>query len=166
MKFKILVLTALFSFPASAQDFQAADHIDIKTCSIGGGSSVASCVEEQVSSCRVQANQRADGYFAERACSDVAFEQADGLLNAFYGRAMQTAEEYERGQGLALGTMHSKYLRDSQRAWIDVRDATCELHVTFPDYNSGRDSVVAECKARVTMRRIEELQFEIGEYLD
>ena len=101
-------------------------------------------------------------------CQGKAFEQADLLLNDFYLLAALKTKILERDVD-NLGPKpkgHEELLRKSQRTWLEVRDTTCELFVTYGFIISGRTSVVDECKARLTMQRIADLQREIGSYLE
>ena len=95
-----------------------------------------------------------------------AFRQSDALLNSYYQRlvpAVRQAADQLVGSAYEL---NGNPLRESQRAWLAVRDTTCNLNVLYAATGSGRDSHIAGCKARLTMQRIGNLDSELDHFLE
>jgi uncharacterized protein YecT (DUF1311 family) len=145
------------AFPGLALAFEANDQIDMAACNS------AQCVEDQILAC-AEVGDAGDGYRSWRICAMVAFEQSDLLLNEFYEHILEVTKDVEQSLSESAYTGQEVLLRRSQRAWLEVRDSTCELNVLYGAIMSGYDSVVDQCKARLTMQRIGDLQNEIGHY--
>jgi len=158
---KIIVFAMVaLNIPVNASAFETSKHIQMDGCTS------AACVDERVKSCVAAAEAEGDAYLSSRWCSNVAFEQADELLNAFYQDAMKKTISIALEMSVTPMNGHEDLLRQSQRAWLEVRDTTCELNVLYGFIGSGADTVIAQFKARMTMQRIGDLNTEIGRYLN
>ena len=177
----ILRVFAILTFvitPFYANAFEAENHIDLFQCERDLHNSpwltpswLSQCLEENIDVCRnaaVEAEARGEAYayHEARLCDHVAFEQADRILNAFYRRVISEAQRIERYEANAYNTGLEELVRESQRAWLAVRDSTCELDVTFGAIGAGLESVIAGCKARMTMQRVGDFYYEVGDYLN
>lgn len=163
----LIAAAAILSFFArNASAFEAEQYIDLTACQADDASSLAMCMSKQIVACTVAAQKVEDYPWPERACDDLAFDQADQMLNDFYQLALQKTKVIEEGMSGSPYTGQEALLRKSQRAWLDVRDTTCELNVTYGAIGSGSDTAIAACNARLTMQRIDDLQAEIGRYLE
>jgi len=153
------IVSILFALgiPSIAPAFEASNFIDMESCSS------TQCVEDQILAC-ANVGDAGDGYRSWRVCSMVAFEQSDLLLNEDYKQILEVTKDVEQSLSGTAYTGQEVLLRKSQRAWLEVRDATCELDVLYGAIHSGYDSVVDKCKARLAMQRIGDLQNEIGHY--
>lgn len=125
------------------------------------------CAAIQFDECMYAAENHDLHYEAHRASCDFAFsEQADIVLNDFYQLALLKTKIIEREYAGTVYTGQEDLLRKSQRAWLEVRDSTCELGVLYGAVYRGYDAAVKRCLGRLTIRRIGDLQNEIGAYLD
>jgi len=164
----LLTFTALaFTFSTALlaqQVLNAKEFIHLEECfDTTGSSELGACVDRQVELCwyatggiNVTSGQ----------CKSEAYRQADNLLNQYYQQlvpAMRSAANQWVGSGYEI---EGNPLRESQRAWLTVRDTTCNLAVLYGAVMSGRDSTIDGCKARLTMQRIGDLSVELGFYLD
>ena len=84
---------------------------------------------------------------AMNECAHADYLAADEALNTEYRRARAALDE-------SAGTA----LRDAQRAWIAFRDKACEVEGAQYDGGSIQPMVVAECLARLTWRRVDDLR--------
>ena len=85
---------------------------------------------------------RTDELYEPKLAQD-SYEQADGILNAHY-QALQGA----------LSDSRRSELTDAQLAWIEYRDRQCEYEAKYAQV----DIQAAQCKARLSEQRTDELQ--------
>jgi uncharacterized protein YecT (DUF1311 family) len=105
---------------------------------------LASGVQPQAVSCVNPATQ-----IDMTQCAWADFEAADGELNWIYGAVIAAA----RNGGF------EDEIRAAQRAWIGFRDAACEAEAAPYDGGSIQPMIEARCLERVTLARIEDLQY-------
>lgn len=152
------VFTALTAQTASAMDAHenlTLDHCeptaaDFETCSI---SQLDACLEAEPVG------------LLGRACQNVFGSEADETLNQFYKEAVHAAKNVEKQFRGTAWQGQEELLRKSQRAWVKMRDTTCLLSGQFGAVNSGADADIAECAGRLSIRRVADLQKEIGQYM-
>ena len=164
----LIAATAMLSlFASNASAFDAGQYIKLTACHAEGTSSLAMCMTEQIGACSVAAQEVGveDSPWPERACENLAFDQADEMLNEFYQLALQKTKILEEGMTGSPYTGQEALLRESQRAWLEVRDTTCELSVTYGAIDSGRDTAIAGCKARLTIQSEDNIQTKIDTFL-
>lgn len=93
-------------------------------------------------------------------CAYVEQERADKELNTVYAEAIARAKTQDADYA-DLGPNYvgaEKALRQSQRAWIQNRDAFCSgTAITF-EGGSIQPLIIATCLAQLTRSRIEELK--------
>ena len=90
-------------------------------------------------------------------CAAEDWQAADGLLNEAYGKAMKFMKAIDADlpaadQGAALN------LRNSQRAWIEFRDAACAAEGYLMYGGSAAPLRIYGCMTRLTAARTAELQ--------
>jgi uncharacterized protein YecT (DUF1311 family) len=157
----------LFCLPFSAAAFEASEHLNMSVCEVPQGIGISACVSKQIHGCMNAAEGEGESsYVYQKSCGPAAFDQADRLLNSFYQAAIQSAKRVELGFKGSAYSGQEELLRESQRAWLGVRDMTCELAVSFGATMSGSDAYISGCQARLTMQRIEDLKYEIGGYVE
>ncbi|WP_170426373.1 lysozyme inhibitor LprI family protein [Ruegeria arenilitoris] len=163
---KKLVLSAILSLSSFgvAQAFEAEDYLHLHSCSY---EDLEQCAEAQLNECMYAAEGYDLHFQAHRAsCAHAFSEQADVVLNDFYQLVLLKTKIIERELGDTAYIGQEKLLRNSQRAWLEVRDTTCELNVLYGAIYRGYDTAVVGCLGRMTVRRVADLQNEIGSYLD
>jgi uncharacterized protein YecT (DUF1311 family) len=79
-------------------------------------------------------------------CAHLAYKKADAELNSAY-RDLATA--YKKIDEFALPA-----LTKTQRAWISLRDAECELEGLGTQGGSIQPMIIAQCLERLTLERI------------
>ncbi|WP_281995666.1 lysozyme inhibitor LprI family protein [Ruegeria faecimaris] len=161
VKSYFLAAAFLWIAPGAVVAFEAGDYIDLGSCS-PSSQSFAQCAKDVRASCVDVAADNAQYY---RSCEHEFFRQADQLLNDYYKIAVIKAKAVERGFDGTAYSGQEELLRQSQRAWLPVRDTTCDLAVSFGALMSGAAAKVSHCKARLTLQRIADLEKEIGFYL-
>ena len=166
MRYHVAAIVLYWSLPSTALAFEAKDFIDMGVCEDASSIGPAECVDQQVRLCMDAADALEDTYVTSRFCPNEASNQADLLLNKFYQSAMAKTKAHELSMAESAYTGQEALLRQSQRAWLDVRDTTCELMVTYGAIMSGAGALSSWCQARLTMQRIADLRTEIGTYLD
>lgn len=163
---KKLMLSVVFSLGGfgAAQAFEAEDYIHLGSCSY---EELEQCAEAQFDECMYAAEGYDLHFQAHRAsCARALSEQADLVLNEFYQLVLLKTKIIERELDDTAYTGQEELLRNSQRAWLEVRDTTCELNVLYGAIYRGYDTAVVNCLGRMTVRRVADLQNEIGSYLD
>ncbi|NOR62084.1 MAG: DUF1311 domain-containing protein [Rhodobacteraceae bacterium] len=142
----------------------ARDIIRLETCfDTFNNAQLGTCVEIEIDRCWY-ATGRAN--ISSGQCMSEAFRQADSLLNSYYQRLVPAVR---LAAGQLVGSAYEltgNPLRESQRAWLAVRDTTCNLSVVYAATGPGRESHIEGCKARLTMQRIGDLDTELGRFLD
>lgn len=166
MRYCLAVVVLFFIVPISALAFEPKEHIYLASCDGAGPDFLVECAGRQLDACVIAADATDNGYMWSRTCDNEAFEQADQMLNDFYQFAILKTKALERMMAGSVYTGQEALLRKSQRAWLDVRDATCELNVLYGAVHSGYEAVIAGCEAKMTIQRIADLQREIGYYLN
>jgi uncharacterized protein YecT (DUF1311 family) len=98
------------------------------------------------------------------ACAAIEFERADAELNRIWPQivASYRAADREISRETDDRPTGEAVLRQSQRAWIALRDAHCTLEGYGERGGSMEPMVVALCRARLTRERISELNGEGG----
>lgn len=76
------------------------------------------------------------------ACLDKEATMWDELLNIYYGDLKDAVDAEQFG-----------YLRDSQRAWIEMRDRTCEFEASLWGGGTGAGPAAIGCFMRETGQR-------------
>ncbi len=90
-------------------------------------------------------------------CAYQGWQYADGDLNATYRLAVSWAKETDASLPDDLKGAEAA-LREGQRAWITVRDKTCELAGFVARGGSMEPSLVYACMEDLTRARSEELR--------
>jgi uncharacterized protein YecT (DUF1311 family) len=91
-------------------------------------------------------------------CASRAFASADSLLNQVWKSAIQTAKG--RDSDLYDGEEPSEdMLRQAQRSWIVFRDQACLAESTVARGGSIQPLLQYVCLERLTLNRIEDLEF-------
>lgn len=142
MKLQQFAFAILLALPGHAHASDGIEAMDVTGCS------VSDCVTTEIKIC-----QEVSDY---NLCAHVAGEQADAKLNAYWSELIGESEGHEVWRGWEKGFFVGQ-LRASQRAWIEVRDKTCILPSIINDGRAS-DAYQAECAARMTITRIEELR--------
>ena len=137
--------------------------INAAACSRSAPDRVGACISDQIAACRDQLmiEQGDAGYMLSHGCAHEAFAQADRLLNSFWKTAIAGTKRVEAG---FAGTSYQG--QEALLRKLELRDTTCELNVAYGALMSGSSAVTAECQARLTLQRINDLEIEIGHYLD
>ncbi len=90
-------------------------------------------------------------------CAGQDYSKADAELNVAYAKARAVMKSYDAdlppGQRGA-----AKALLEAQRAWIPFRDAACKAEGYPFEGGTIQPMIVAECLARLTRRRTEDLR--------
>ncbi|WP_085706641.1 lysozyme inhibitor LprI family protein [Pseudomonas sp. B35(2017)] len=86
-------------------------------------------------------------------CAEAALKDSDAQLNASYKKLLARFESQQRRdpeQGKALVSM----ARESQRAWIKLRDTTCPLEATEIEPGmAAHVTTINNCMARMSLER-------------
>ncbi len=90
-------------------------------------------------------------------CAYQGWQAADGDLNATYQLAVSWAKETDANQPDDLKGAETA-LREGQRAWITVRDKTCELAGFAARGGTLEPTLVYACMEDLTRARSEELR--------
>ncbi|MGE8147126.1 lysozyme inhibitor LprI family protein [Pseudomonas frederiksbergensis] len=86
-------------------------------------------------------------------CAEIARKSADLKLNASYKKLMERFESQQR-RDPQQGELFKTMARDSQRAWIKLRDTNCPLEATDIEPGVGVSVVVINtCIARMSLER-------------
>ncbi|WP_157971127.1 lysozyme inhibitor LprI family protein [Pseudogemmobacter bohemicus] len=168
----LLLLAPALLIPASAARSEISEAwyrevIRASGCETGAAEAAGACIVSQINACRetLMQTEPEAGYFLSHGCAHEAFTQADRLLNQFYKTVLVRTKQIEAEFAGSAYQGQEALLRKSQRAWLEVRDSTCELNVSYGALMSGSSATISECKARLTMQRIGDLRTEIGHYL-
>lgn len=94
-----------------------------------------------------QCTERGSSESELRICTDAEFERQDGLLNAAYREAINTLTGKERQK-----------LLESQRLWIRMRDATCEVMALQYEGGTIQPRIALQCLVNQTIRRTRDLK--------
>ncbi|QPZ90022.1 lysozyme inhibitor LprI family protein [Thioclava electrotropha] len=150
--------------PALSWASQSVDHIHIRKCVSQAEDQVEVCARKQVLGCMDTLENEGKAAVEYRSCSRAAFNQADSMLNEVYavGISNVKAADMQREATNANYSGLEALLRKSQRAWIEVRDNTCELGVRYDATGSGAEMQMLLCQTELTMRRIVALEQQIG----
>lgn len=79
-------------------------------------------------------------------CLNLAYETADGELNAGYEAIMEVVEGTETGE----------LLYSAQIEWVEFRDAACEAEMSYYSDGSIAPLIYSECLTRLTWSRVED----------
>ncbi len=82
-----------------------------------------------------------------RKCTSDELDYQDILLNQYYKQAMQKITESEKSK-----------LRKAQRAWIQYRDANCDVISAPMRGGTGERTLYASCLVDMTTMRANELR--------
>lgn len=164
MKNVLSALAIVVTSTGASLAFETSDYLSVRSCNPFSGS-FEQCAFDQMADCKHASETKGDGYHDTRLCSNEYFDQADDALNEFYQEALIKTKAVEYSLAGSAYQGQEELLRQGQRAWLQMRDATCGLSVLYGAVMSGFDSTIAGCKARLTVRRIGDLQEEIGDYL-
>ena len=85
--------------------------------------------------------------------------QTDSILNADYKELMSDVFFKEFPQ-------NKKALKEAQQAWIKFRDASCSLRLTLGGASSHKEEMMNVCLVKMTMKRNDELEELIHEYIE
>jgi uncharacterized protein YecT (DUF1311 family) len=168
MRYFFIASWFILAGPTAALAFDANRHIQMTACQPSGAGGVGECIKEQVDECLDAAKVLGEAAAVSRSCGHIAYEQADQMLNNFYQNVLFSTKAIELEKLNNQGIDHAgqeTLLRQSQRDWVKVRDSTCELGVSYGSVGSGRDFLVSLCRARLSLQRIDDLQWEIGGFL-
>ncbi|NOE25357.1 lysozyme inhibitor LprI family protein [Ruegeria sp. HKCCD6157] len=172
---RVLISTIVFSvfsaFPAvtlaqplqSIDDFDSETHLNLAECFNWEYSDQLTCFEHALSRCNrfTQNLSTAGGAYY---CSYAAFEEIDAKLNEIYPIYLAAARNNAYGSDRTAES--EEMLRAAQRAWIEYRDAMCEIEATWNAINSGYGAVVDDCKSRLSLMQMQTLQAELGGFVD
>ena len=161
----LAIVTFIFSTGLQAQQApNAKEYIHLEACfATTENLALDVCAERQIDTCW---NATGAASVSSSQCMYEAFRQADDLLNAYYQRLMPAARRAANQLEGSAYALDGNPLLESQRAWLPVRDTTCNLRVLYAATGPGRGGVVDGCKARLTMQRIGDLNNELGFTLD
>lgn len=165
MKKYIFAFAIVLSSVNASYAFEPSEHINIGECDLFSGS-LEFCAVQNLADCLDAANDPSRVGMLGRACQNEYFHQADLALNSFYSVVLERTKEIELEWSGTAYMGQEELLRQSQRAWLNVRDTTCELRMELGAVMSGRDSWISECAARLTVRRIDDLQIQFEGYLN
>ncbi|MEY8839795.1 lysozyme inhibitor LprI family protein [Cribrihabitans sp. XS_ASV171] len=91
------------------------------------------------------------------ACASLAYEAADGDLNAAWPLAMDMARRLD--QSLQPDQKPAvEILRDAQRQWIAFRDAACSAESLLARGGTMQNQLFYICMERLTRQRTEDLR--------
>lgn len=79
------------------------------------------------------------------------FGKADGALNSAYGRLL--------GKVSPAG---KEALKQAQRSWLTFRDQECDFETMGTAGGSIHGMMVAECRTRLTLVRVKDLQAQLS----
>jgi uncharacterized protein YecT (DUF1311 family) len=147
---------------SSIEDFDADVHLNLSGCFDGSVGENLACFNTVLERCEgfTQDLGTAGGQYY---CSQVAFEMVDRELNRVYPAYLKAAEH--NAYGAERQAQSEEQLRAAQRAWVSYRDAMCEVQASWAAIGPGRDAVVDDCRARLTIMQLETLSTELGWFL-
>ena len=94
-------------------------------------------------------------------CAGEAYQRADANLNRLWAERIADARECDRspdcGRTEQDQRSEEEILQRAQRAWIQFRDAQCEFEGLEGRGGSIEPMIVAQCLARLTRERIQQL---------
>lgn len=86
-------------------------------------------------------------------CSKIEKEQADRLLNAAYNK-LKARISKQYGSELSLRDSFIQRVRESQRLWVRLRDADCDLEVfEIEEGTQAYETTLNKCVARLSVER-------------
>ncbi|PZX01905.1 uncharacterized protein YecT (DUF1311 family) [Pseudomonas sp. 478] len=86
-------------------------------------------------------------------CAEIAMKAADSRLNTRYHELMARLETQYQGD-LELGAAYAAKVKESQRAWIKLRDANCAVEAFEIETSKlAHVTVVSNCIARMSQER-------------
>ncbi len=163
MHYITLSTIILFAFSGASLAQDPFESMSIDHCDTLSGN-FHFCANQELSACLSGAET--EGVQMEWGCQNAYNSLTDNSLNSFFLTAIENTRALEASMSeSAYGDGLEDLLRSSQRAWIDVRDTTCDLLVEYGAVMSGRDSYVSECRGHMTAKRIDSLVAEIGQFL-
>ncbi|MDA5555645.1 lysozyme inhibitor LprI family protein [Shimia sp. MMG029] len=161
MKMQLTIAALLLASATTSNALEAYELLDLTHCS-PFTQEFEACTELELEACMSVSNYGLE----QRGCQNQFYQEADDKLNDYYQSAIQAARNAKYELRNTAWQDQEQLLRASQRAWIEMRDATCQLSGEFGAVNSGADADIAECEGRLSIRRIRDLQTEIGGFLD
>ena len=80
-----------------------------------------------------------------------AFGKADGALNKVYGQLLAK-----------VSPVGKEALKQAQRSWLTFRDQECDFETMGTLGGSIHGMMVVECRARLTLARVKDLQAQVS----
>lgn len=166
--FPLMVLCVFaLSLPASAQGVEqkVKPMLALEPCLDVAQPRADLCLRQRIRACEDGLAAAGHAAAVYRGCAYFAFELVDRRLNEDYAQAVAKLRKLDQTRALEgpAGTDGLEaLLRGSQRAWLTVRDETCELGVRYDMISAGYDAAITACQAEMTARRIHELHDQIG----
>jgi uncharacterized protein YecT (DUF1311 family) len=91
------------------------------------------------------------------ACFQHRLDRADAALNAAYRTLMARYKENGAPAGFTIGSQED-YLEKAQRAWTQLRDATCDFETYESMTGTGFGTLHTACLMEETQKRVDYLQ--------
>lgn len=136
---RLTLFLALFALPAAAQELQFTPQ-PTQTC-LDAGQRYETCIGEAANAC-IEANGYAT--VVESGCYAAEADWWDARLNAAYRRVRASARENDR-LGSPDAPAQAEALKQMQRAWIALRDATCAFEASQWGGGTGAGPAYAHC---------------------
>lgn len=90
-------------------------------------------------------------------CLQQQLKIADAELNAAYKKLMGRYKD--NGKPFGVDNTQDVYLRNTQRAWIKLRDTSCDFETYESQTGSGFQTIYTNCLLKLTRERVDYLQW-------
>lgn len=100
--------------------------------------------------------------FEMNLCANLDWQRADASLNAAYGKVMEQMRQRDAAavaDGFAPYVQMAPSLRQAQRDWIVFRDSACTAEAQLVQGGTMMPLLSALCLERLTLRRVEDLEY-------
>jgi len=94
-------------------------------------------------------------------CLTVELKKSDEELNAAYQKLL-SRDEATGAPANAKGQTQGGYLKEAQRGWIKLRDASCDFETYESRTGSGFGTIYTACLLEQTQKRVKYLNWFIG----